>query len=167
MEKIIKSKRKKKIKLGLVPLTKIPIITLGAFPTQRFDFQNENLKEIGMKVTNLKIRVPSRTNKRFVCYAEITLDCGLILRDLKLLRDGTGHKLRFPSVKKGFVCNNGGCEKVNCFDDNYCSRCGLPLEDKGRLKVKSISLVSVADKEFKRELFLMVLNAYFDYWRDK
>lgn len=66
--------------------------------------------------------------RKLLCYATITLDKVVVIRDCKLLWIDGRYVLDFPSKKKTEHCPQ--CKRKNYLNANYCNECGVGLQPK-------------------------------------
>lgn len=82
-----------------------------------------------IEVTGAEIRPLQREaeNPGILGYANIEIDGGLVVRDVRVLRtaDGHGATIRMPSRKIQVRCR--ACSSRNVVEANYCNHCGRRL----------------------------------------
>lgn len=102
----------------------------------------------------------NRRESNLLCYATITLDSVVVIRDCKLLRIDGRYVLDFPSKKKTEHCPQ--CKRKNYLNANYCNECGIELEHK-KLKEGESShhcLVLPITPEARKDLTDAVVGEY-------
>ena len=93
-----------------------------------------------MEITEVRVKLMADPQDRLLAFCSLTLDGSFVVRDLKLIRGGSGPFVAMPSRKLTDRCP--GCGGKNHLRAAYCSECGTALdadraggEEEGRTKL--------------------------------
>lgn len=85
-----------------------------------------------MEITEVRIKLIEEPSERLHAFCSVTFDNAFVVRDLKIIEGNRGPFVAMPSRKLTDRCPQ--CRTKNHLRAQYCSQCGIQLEDNRALK---------------------------------